>query len=85
MRLNWSKEEDEILKQQIGIHGIPKWKVISKAFISKNSKQCRHRWYNYLNFGIKKTDWTHEEDNLLLQSQRKLGNKWIRVQLNFLN
>ena len=80
MRLSWSKEEDEILKKQIRIYGIPKWKVISKVLINKTASQCRHRWFNYLCSEVKTTDWTPEEDNLLLESQQKLGNKWMKVE-----
>ena len=79
MRLHWSKEEDEILKQQVRIHGVPKWKAIAKAIVDKTPRQCRHRWYNCLSADIKKTDWTPEEDALLLQSQQMLGNKWMKV------
>jgi hypothetical protein len=75
----WSKEDDEILKQQVRIHGIPKWKHVSKAFKNKTSRQCRHRWFNYFCCDVNKTDWSVEEDALLLQSQQKWGNKWTKV------
>ena len=80
IRVFWSEEEDEILKQQVRIHGVPKWKAISRAFMHKTATHCRHRWYNYLNSdNVKTTNWTHDEDNLLLESQHKLGNKWMKV------
>ena len=79
-RVSWSKEEDDILKQQVRIHGAPKWTAIAKALTHKTATQCRHRWYNYLNsHDVKTANWSNAEDNLLLESQKKLGNKWIKV------
>ncbi len=40
-------------------------------------KQCRERWFNFLDPSIKRTTWTDEEDNILLESQRYLGNRLV--------
>ena len=78
--VSWSKEEVEILNQQVRIHGVPKWTAISRAFTHKTATHCRQRWYNNLNSdNVSTTIWTAYEDNLLLESQQKLGNKWIQV------
>ena len=79
IRVFWSKEEDAMLKMQVRIHGIPKWKAVSKAFINKTASQCRNRWLNYLCSEVKTIDWTPDEDKLLLESQQTLGNKWVKV------
>ncbi len=38
-------------------------------------KQCRERWLNFLDPSIKRATWTDEEDNVLFESQRYLGNR----------
>ncbi len=38
-------------------------------------KQCRERWVNYLDPNIKRDAWTDEENNILFEAQRHLGNR----------
>jgi hypothetical protein len=40
---------------------------------------CRPRWHNHLNPDIKKTDWTPEEDELLIRLHTELGNSWAKL------
>jgi hypothetical protein len=37
------------------------------------------RWHNHLNPDIKKTDWTPEEDELLIKLHAELGNQWAKL------
>lgn len=37
------------------------------------------RWHNQLNPKVKKTAWTEEEDRLLYQLHKHLGNKWAEI------
>lgn len=38
-------------------------------------KQCRERWFNHLDPGIKKGDWTLAEDKILYEAQKQFGNR----------
>lgn len=42
-------------------------------------KQCRERWFNHLDPTLKKGKWTAEEDRVILELQKKLGNKWCEI------
>ncbi|KAJ3673356.1 hypothetical protein LUZ60_006730 [Juncus effusus] len=77
--VTWSAQEDELLREQIAIHGTNNWTSISANFKDKTSRQCRRRWYTYLNSEFKKGGWSQEEDMLLCEAQKILGNKWTEI------
>ncbi|KAH9256620.1 hypothetical protein BASA81_005124 [Batrachochytrium salamandrivorans] len=79
-RGNWTKEEDQLLRDLVGQYGLKKWAVIATKLPSgRIGKQCRERWVNHLDVYVKKAPWTNEEDNVLIQGQKKLGNKWCAI------
>lgn len=80
----FSKEEDEKLVQLISEYG-EDWKLIAKNLGNRNVRQCRERWQKYLNPGINKDKWTEEDDELLMNEYKKLGPKWKRIAVKFLN
>lgn len=45
----------------------------------RTGKQCRERFHNHLDVGIKKGDWTEEEDRIILVLQREIGNQWAKI------
>ncbi len=56
------------------------WTEIVKALGGKRTtKQCRERWSNHLDPSLKKTKWTVEEDEYLVEAQARLGNSWTRI------
>jgi len=75
----WSKEEDDRLKELVEIHGTKKWTIISEGLNGRSGKQCRERWYNHLETGVKKGDWSEEEDRLIIHFQRMFGNQWAKI------
>lgn len=76
---NWSKEEDEILTKWVHEHGESGWTKVAAQLPGRIGKQCRERWTNCLKPNIKKTNWTEDEDNLIIQLQAKMGNKWAKM------
>lgn len=60
-------------------YGPKKWTVISRHLNGRIGKQCRERWHNHLNPAIKKTAWTDEEDNIIIQAHRNWGNQWAKI------
>ncbi|KAF6999973.1 hypothetical protein CFC21_015938 [Triticum aestivum] len=77
--VSWSAQEDDVLRAQIAHHGTDNWTVIATQFKDKTARQCRRRWYNYLNTECKKGGWSREEDMLLCEAQKLLGNKWTEI------
>lgn len=45
----------------------------------RTGKQCRERYMNHLQGGIKKGEWTPEEDTIIIEQQRLLGNQWAVI------
>ncbi|XP_023742983.1 transcription factor MYB124 [Lactuca sativa] len=77
--VSWSEEDDDILREQIRIHGTNNWAIIASKFENKTTRQCRRRWFTYLNSDFKKGGWSHEEDMLLCQAQKIFGNRWTEI------
>ena len=42
-------------------------------------KQCRERWTNHLNPEIKKTSLTEEEETIISNAHKQLGNQWVKI------
>ncbi|CAO2829623.1 unnamed protein product [Amaranthus hypochondriacus] len=77
--VTWTQEEDDILREQISIHGTENWTIIASKFKDKTTRQCRRRWYTYLNSDFKKGGWSPEEDMLLCEAQKIFGNRWTEI------
>jgi pre-mRNA-splicing factor CDC5/CEF1 len=50
----WKNTEDEILKAAVMKYGINQWARISSLLVRKSAKQCKARWYEWLDPSIKK-------------------------------
>ncbi|KAF5449678.1 hypothetical protein F2P56_030098 [Juglans regia] len=78
--VTWTQEEDDILREQISLHGTENsWAIIASKFGDKTTRQCRRRWYTYLNSDFKKGGWSPEEDILLCEAQKIFGNRWTEI------
>lgn len=49
---------DEVLKAAIAKYGKNQWARISSLLVRKTPKQCKARWYEWLDPSIKKTEWS---------------------------
>ncbi len=81
----WTKEEDEAITQLVRQYGIRKWTLISKklqeryGIHGRSGKQCRERWHNHLDPEVKKEPLSREEEKVIFQAQKTLGNKWADI------
>ncbi|CAN1247718.1 Transcription factor MYB118 [Linum perenne] len=75
----WSLEEDRLLINLVGVHGLKSWTVIANLLGGRAGKQCRKRWHNHLQPHIKKEAWNKEEDEILIQAHKELGNRWAEI------
>lgn len=75
----WTPEEDEKIISLVEKYGCENWSLIAEQLDGRIGKQCRERYFNQLDPSIKKTPWTEEEKRTLMESQKKLGNKWAEI------
>ncbi|KAL4305774.1 hypothetical protein AHAS_Ahas16G0111900 [Arachis hypogaea] len=47
--------------------------------VRKSAKQCKARWYEWLDPSIKKTEWTREEDEKLLHLAKLMPTQWRTI------
>ncbi|KAL6045360.1 Myb-related protein B [Balamuthia mandrillaris] len=75
----WTKEEDELVIELVERYGPKRWSLIASHLKGRIGKQCRERWHNHLNPAIKKDAWTEQEDKIILEAHKKLGNRWAEI------
>nr|XP_010923245.1 transcription factor MYB119-like [Elaeis guineensis] len=75
----WTVEEDGMLVGLVKQHGVRQWSQIAKKLVGRSGKQCRERWHNHLRPDIKKDTWTEEEERLLVEAHKKVGNRWAEI------
>ncbi|KAJ9118608.1 hypothetical protein QFC22_003828 [Naganishia vaughanmartiniae] len=75
----WRNTEDEILKAAISKYGKNQWARISSLLVRKTPKQCKARWYEWLDPSIKKVEWSKTEDEKLLHLAKLMPTQWRTI------
>lgn len=75
----WASEEDQRLIHIIRNSGAKNWTHVSQLHGSRGGKQCRERWHNHLRPSIKKSRFTEDEEKVLVEMQKVLGNRWSEI------
>ncbi|KQK15086.1 transcription factor MYB94 [Brachypodium distachyon] len=76
----WTPEEDLVLVSYIQDHGPGNWRSVpTRTGLKRCSKSCRLRWTNYLRPGIKRGNFTAQEEKLIVHLQALLGNRWAAI------
>jgi hypothetical protein len=55
------------------------WKDIASQLPGRMGESVRGRYVNNLDPTLKKSKWSKEEDDILFENQRKVGNKWSEI------
>ena len=55
------------------------WKDIADQLPGRIGENIRQRYVNHLNPTLKKSKWTKEEDDILFETQRRVGNRWSEI------
>lgn len=84
---SWSRAEDERLAQLVHLEesNTPSstptkmWSRVASQLHGRTGKQCRERWLNQLKPGIRRGQWTDEEELVLRSAHEELGNKWVAI------
>ncbi|KAJ7949019.1 Myb transcription factor [Quillaja saponaria] len=76
----WSPEEDEKLIKHITNHGHQSWSSVPRlAGLQRCGKSCRLRWVNYLRPDLKRGSFSAEEEQIIIDVHRILGNRWAQI------
>ncbi|KAJ8588540.1 hypothetical protein M405DRAFT_769003, partial [Rhizopogon salebrosus TDB-379] len=75
----WKNTEDEVLKAAIAKYGKNQWARISSLLVRKTPKQCKARWYEWLDPSIKKTEWSKTEDEKLMHLAKIMPTQWRTI------
>ncbi|XP_016440837.2 uncharacterized protein LOC107766557 [Nicotiana tabacum] len=76
----WSSKEDSLLTNYIKENGEGQWRSLPKnAGLLRCGKSCRLRWMNYLRPGIKRGNFTQDEEDLIVRLHSLLGNRWSLI------
>lgn len=75
----WKNTEDEILKAAVMKYGKNMWSRVASLLPRKSAKQCKARWYEWLDPAIKKTEWTREEEEKLLHLAKIMPHQWRTI------
>jgi hypothetical protein len=75
----WDHAEDDLLTAAVRRLGSKKWVDIAKLVPNRTPKQCRERWCNHLAPSVRHEPFAPWEDQLIMDKQRELGNRWSSI------
>ncbi|EZG43159.1 myb-like DNA-binding domain protein [Gregarina niphandrodes] len=75
----WKNSEDEVLKAAVMKYGMNNWSRVASLLNRKTARQCRARWYEWLDPHVKKTAWSQAEDERLLHAVKLFPTQWKTV------
>ncbi|CDR94816.1 cell division cycle 5-like protein, putative [Babesia bigemina] len=75
----WKNSEDEVLKAAVMKYGLNNWSRVSSLLVRKSAKQCKARWYEWLNPFVKKTEWSRDEEEKLLHLAKLFPTQWRTI------
>ena len=74
----WSEEEDKKLVEAFSEVGRD-WKELSSRIPGRSIYAVRYRWRNHLNPELKHGNWSEEEDRILSEAHKRIGDKWVAI------
>lgn len=84
-RTKFTEFEDNRLRQIVMSMPKVNWKIVERLMGSKNARQCRERYNNYLAPQINTNPWTPEEEKVLMEKYKELGPQWAKMTPFFSN
>lgn len=79
----FTPSEDEKLKLLVKVLGVSNWKKVSEYMVTRNARQCRDRYKNYLAPHLNSSPWCKEDDEKLLNLVEQHGRKWSLIAKEF--
>ncbi|EAY03365.1 Myb-like DNA-binding domain containing protein [Trichomonas vaginalis G3] len=75
-KVKFSIEQDNTLKELVQRYGASQWEQKAALIPGKTARQCRDRWFNYLDPKLNQEAWTDEEDQKLIKKYLQVGPHW---------
>ena len=75
----FTEEEDDKLRELVKKYGENQWLLISSCMGTRNSRQCKDRWHQYLSPEANLAPWTQEEEELLKRLFEQYQGKWLEI------
>jgi hypothetical protein len=66
-------------RELVQTHGITDCHENAAHLPQRNARQCRERWFNYINPNLVNAEWTEAEDDILMQTYEEAGPKWLVI------
>jgi hypothetical protein len=85
LKVKFTPEEDAQLARLVQNIGDNDWSKIASFMCNRNARQCRERYRNYLDPGLRWGGWTPEEDRLLMNKFNESGPRWNAIGRYFAN
>ena len=82
-KCKFTPQEDRLLEKLVAEHGEGYWDDIAEQMPGRNARQCKDRWTRYLSPDLNKSEWTPEEEELLLQLVHELNFRWVHIARRF--
>lgn len=60
-------------------YGLNNWSRVASLLVRKSAKQCKARWYEWLDPSVKKTEWSKEEEEKLLHLAKLFPTQWRTI------
>lgn len=83
-RGGWTQAEDERLRKAVAAYGNA-WMKVAEAMPGRTNDQCHERWTEKLNVSSTAMSWTEDEDRVLLESVKTMGNQWKAISVKIGN
>jgi hypothetical protein len=74
----WTEEEDDLLRKAVEKHNRV-WCKVAESIPGRTDDQCAKRWKECLDPDIDHTEWTDQEDALLIQKYSEYGSQWQQI------
>ncbi|KAL3451025.1 hypothetical protein BJX65DRAFT_233360 [Aspergillus insuetus] len=74
----WSEEENKRLHEAVAKYSTV-WTDVAQVVGTRQPDQCAKRWQHFLNPGLNRSEWTPEEDEVLLAEVEKRGRNWKQI------
>ena len=84
-KTKFTPEEDLKLINIVSSNCCFSWSQVALLMQTRNARQCRERWNNYLNPYLRNDPWSPEEDALLMQKHDEYGTQWRKISKFFNN
>ncbi|KAL2838168.1 hypothetical protein BJY01DRAFT_251073 [Aspergillus pseudoustus] len=74
----WSQEENKRLHEAVAKYSTV-WTEVAQIVGTRQPDQCAKRWQHFLDPGLNRSEWTPEEDDILVAEVEKRGRNWKQI------